>query len=156
MLLINLSNPEQAPEEGNWVRYIYEGTAEAPTRYVDKQFHAPVETPAVTHRTRVTKDEYRDLFTFTEQVKIDKLTANVNDLAYTVTGTISLDDQAAGYPVGLTYRDLARTLVAVHRDATELNMENPRMVAAIDLFAGLGLLDDAQTRPAEILLGVPL
>ena len=103
------------------------------------------------------KTEFRSLLTEIEKIRLDKAIAKIDgDLSWLPTNAAKIDMDAAplGKP-GFLYRDVLRSAFAAYTDASTYSMNNPDLIAGLNLNAYFGLLD-SPSRVAVILQGLPL
>jgi hypothetical protein len=107
-----------------------------------------------THKTKkLTKTEYRSLFTANESIMIDMLRGKIE--ATTIAGYPTIDDNAAALGLGsLTYRDIMRSVFNAYADADAVDIDHPDTILAINAMRELGIYN--QARQDVILLGLPL
>lgn len=107
----------------------------------------------------ITCTEYRNLLTFSEQIRIDKARTNIEGDLLWLSGVVDPDDDASvvGF-AGFTYRDLLRTVNASY-DAANTNscfdLQCQEVAMGLVVLDMLGILDDS-TRSATILKGIPM
>ncbi len=105
----------------------------------------------------LSKTEFRGLLTNSEQILMSKAMAMINGNLSWLPNNVALvdvDAAAIGKP-GFTYRDVLRDSFARYADAPTYSMNNPDIVAGLQLNAFFGLLD-SPARIAVILQGLPL
>ena len=111
----------------------------------------PPSVPADPMTSGITKNQWRGLFTSSEQFKSDKVSGQIDgDLSFP---SFSVDDTHLQVP-GHTYRDVLRTGYSSFNEATTvdtLNASTQLMVNTMELVGIIG-----PDRAAEILKGVSL
>jgi len=116
--------------------------------------------PAHTHKTSgISAIEWRRLFQPDEPFIIDELRANIDNMAYEVSGSlISLDDPATAINLAITYRQFLRTCFEAFKEATNggngIDVDDFLTYPSIVCFEALGILEAG--RKEVIIQGVPL
>lgn len=110
--------------------------------------------PASTQKykvTLITKTEWRDLLTLSEQILSDKVKGSIEgDLSY--LPSIDLESPLVA---GITNRDILRTGYTAFGDAESLEVTNPTVQLVTQTMFVVGILA-TQERVDTILLGMPL
>ena len=114
--------------------------------------------PVVTHKTEnLNVTEFRAVFTDNENIILDKAIAKIDDdLTWLPQNAGLIDSDAAEIDKpGFTYRDVLRSSFSRFKDAPVYSMNNPDLVAGLQLNAFFGLLD-SPARVAVILQGLQI
>ena len=121
------------------------------------QGSALASPPAETHkRSKISKTEWRNLFTTSEKVRSDWVENNIETDLSSLSG-ISLDAQATAVlgAMQVTYRILLRTAYKSFTLADWININDPETQLAIQVMSVTGVLDN-ESRVAVLLQGIPI
>lgn len=123
----------------------------------NSSFASPPEEGEQFQTTGISRTQWRELFTMTEQILSDRVENNIEGTISGLSGNAGIDDEASalGLPAGVKYRDILRTGYKSFSEATELNVTTQKVQLIVQVMAQVGILD-APDRAAVILKGVPL
>ena len=104
----------------------------------------------------LTCTEYRNLLTFSEQIRNDKARTNIEGDLLWLSGVVEPDDdaEAIGF-AGVTYRDLLRTTFKAFDDSESIDCDSAGVNLGLTVQSMLGLLD-SMARKSTIQIGAPL